>query len=75
MQLNNIKIVITNDVQQIINFNFYRFVTNVFFTTIMIINDAKDSSQMRVQIVQSMFISTFNMIKSKNYYNCHQFDH
>ena len=30
---------------------------------------------MRVQIAQSVFISTFNMIKSKNYYDCHQFDH
>ena len=30
MQLNNVKIVTANDVQQIINFNFYRFVAIVF---------------------------------------------
>ena len=30
---------------------------------------------MRVQIAQNVFISTFNIIKSKNCYNCHQFDH
>ena len=30
---------------------------------------------MRVQIAQNVFISTFNMIKSKNYYDCHQLDH
>ena len=30
---------------------------------------------MRVQIAQNVFISTFNMIKSKNCYNYHQFDH
>ena len=44
MQLNNVKIVITNDVQRIINFNFYRFAAAVFFTTTMIINDAEGSS-------------------------------
>ena len=42
MQLNNVKIVTANDVQQIINFNFYQFATIVFFTTTIIINDAKD---------------------------------
>ena len=42
MQLNNVKIVITNHVQQIINFNFYQFIATVFFTTTMIINNAKD---------------------------------
>ena len=30
---------------------------------------------MRVQIAQSVFVSTFNMIKSKNCYDCYQFDH
>ena len=42
MQLNSVKIVTANDVQRIINFNFYRFITIVFFMTTMIINDAKD---------------------------------
>ena len=37
MQLNSVKVVTANDIQQIINFNFYRFVTIVFFTTMMII--------------------------------------
>ena len=41
MQLNNVKVVIANDVQQIINFNFYRFAAAVFFTTTMIINNIK----------------------------------
>ena len=30
---------------------------------------------MRVQIAQNVFILTFNIIKLKNYYNYHQFDH
>ena len=30
---------------------------------------------MRVQITQNMFISTFNIIKLKNCYDCHQLDH
>ena len=30
---------------------------------------------MRVQIAQNVFVSTFNMIKLKNCYDCHQFDH
>ena len=30
MQLNNVKVVIANDVQRIINFNFYQFVAIVF---------------------------------------------
>ena len=42
MQLNNVKVVIANDVQRIINFNFYQFITIVFFMIIMIINDAKN---------------------------------
>ena len=42
MQLNNIKIMIANDVQQIINFNFYWFVVIVFFMITMIINDARN---------------------------------
>ena len=42
IQLNNVKVVIANDVQRIINFNFYRFAAIVFFMTIMIINDAKN---------------------------------
>ena len=42
MQLNNVKIVIANNVQRIINFNFYQFVAVVFFIITMIINDAKD---------------------------------
>ena len=42
MQLNSVKIVTANDIQRIINFNFYRFVTVVFFTTTMIINDIKN---------------------------------
>ena len=44
MQLNNIKIVTANDVQQIINFNFYRFVAVISFITIMIVNDVDDSA-------------------------------
>ena len=75
MQLNNVKIVTANDVQRIINFNFYQFVAIVFFTTTMIINDAENFLQMRVQIAQNVFVSTFNMIRSENCYNCHQFDH
>ena len=31
MQLNNVKVVITNDVQRIINFNFYLFIAIVFY--------------------------------------------
>ena len=30
---------------------------------------------MRVQIAQNVFVLTFNMIKSENCYDCHQFDH
>ena len=30
---------------------------------------------MRVQIAQNVLVSTFNMIKLKNCYNCYQFDH
>ena len=30
---------------------------------------------MRVQIAQNVSVSTFNMIKLKNCYDCHQFDH
>ena len=30
---------------------------------------------MRVQIAQSVFVLMFNMIKSENCYDCHQFDH
>ena len=48
MQLNNVKIVIANNVQRIINFNFYQFIAIVFFTTMMIINDAKNFSQICV---------------------------
>ena len=75
MQLNSVKVVTANDVQRIINFNFYRSAAVVFFTTTMIINDAKNFSQMRVQTAQNVFVSTFNMIRSKNCYDCHQFDH
>ena len=71
MQLNNVKIVTANDVQQIINFNLYRFAAIVSFTTMIIINNAKNFLQMRVQIAQNVFVSTFNMIKSKNCYNYH----
>ena len=48
MQLNSVKIVTADDVQQIINFNFYQFIAIVLFTTTMIINDAKNSLQVRV---------------------------
>ena len=41
MQLNNIKIMIANDVQRIINFNFYQFVAIVFFIITIIINNAE----------------------------------
>ena len=75
MQLNNVKIVTANDVQRIINFNFYQFIAVVFFTITMIVNNADNSAQIRVQIAQNVFAQTFNMIKSKNYYNCHQLDH
>ena len=30
---------------------------------------------MRVQIAQNVFISTFNIIRSKNCYDCHQLDY
>ena len=30
---------------------------------------------MRVQTAQNVFVLTFNMIKLKNCYDCHQFDH
>ena len=42
MQLNNVKIVIANNVQRIINFNFYQFIEIIFLITTMIINDAKN---------------------------------
>ena len=64
-----------NDVQRIINFNLYRFVAIIFFTTTMIVNDADDFAQIRVQTAQNVFIQTFNIIKLRNYYNCHQFNH
>ena len=41
----------------------------------MIINDAESFLQMRVQIVQNVLVPTFNMIKLKNCYDYHQFDH
>ena len=44
IQLNNVKIVTANDVQRIINFNFYQFIAVVFFTIIIIINDAENFS-------------------------------
>ena len=75
IQLNNVKVVIANDVQRIINFNLYQFVAIVFFMTTMIINNAENFLQMRVQIAQNVFVSTFNIIRLKNCYDCHQFDH
>ena len=30
---------------------------------------------MRVQIAQNVFVSTFNIIRLKNYYDCYQLDH
>ena len=42
MQLNNIKVVIANDVQRIINFSFYRFIVIISFTTTMTVNDVDD---------------------------------
>ena len=71
MQLNNVKVVTANDVQRIINFNLYRFVAVVSFTTTMTVNDADDFAQIRVQTAQNVSAQTFNMIKSKNCYNCH----
>ena len=44
MQLNNVKVVTANDVQQIINFNFYQFIAVIFFTTTIIINDVENFS-------------------------------
>ena len=44
MQLNNAKIVTANDVQRIINFNFYRFIVIISFTTMMIVNNVDDSA-------------------------------
>ena len=41
----------------------------------MIVNDADNSAQICVQIAQNVFAQTFNIIKSRNYYNYHQFDH
>ena len=75
MQLNSVKVVIANDVQRIINFNFYQFVAIVSFTIIIIVNDADDFAQIRVQIAQNVSVQTFNIIKSKNYYDYHQFNH
>ena len=75
MQLNSVKVVTANDVQRIINFNFYRSIAVVFFTTIMIINDAENFSQMRVQAAQSVSVPAFNIIRSENCYNCHQLGH
>ena len=37
----------------------------------MIVNDADDFTQIRVQTAQNVFIQTFNMIKSKNCYDYH----
>ena len=54
MQLNNIKVVIANDVQRIINFNLYRFIAVVFFTTMMIINDVDDFAQICIQTAQNV---------------------
>ena len=56
MQLNNVKIVITNDVQRIINFNFYRFIAVVSFTTTMIINDVNNFAQICVQTAQNVSV-------------------
>ena len=41
----------------------------------MIINNAENFSQMRVQAAQGVFVPTFNMIKSRNCYDCHQSGH
>ena len=41
----------------------------------MIINDAEDFLQMRVQAAQSVSVSTFNIIRSEDCYNCHQLGH
>ena len=41
----------------------------------MTVNDADDFAQIRVQTAQNVSAQTFNMIKSKNCYDCHQFDH
>ena len=75
MQLNSVKVVTANDVQRIINFNFYQFIAVVFFTIMMIINDAESFLQVRVQTAQNVFVSTFNMIRSEDCYDCHQFDY
>ena len=56
MQLNNVKIMTANNVQRIINFNFYQFIAVFSFTTIMTVNDADDFAQIRVQTAQNMFI-------------------
>ena len=42
---------------------------------IIIVNNADDFAQIRVQTAQNMFAQTFNMIKSKNYYDSYQLDH
>ena len=44
MQLNSVKIVIADDVQRIINFNFYRSTAAVSFTITIIINNAESFS-------------------------------
>ena len=75
MQLNNVKVVTANDVQRIINFNLYQFVAVVSFITMMTVNNADDSAQICVQTAQNVSAQTFNMIKLKNCYDCHQFDH
>ena len=42
MQLNNVKIVTANNVQRIINFNFYQFIVIFSFTTTMTVNNVDD---------------------------------
>ena len=42
IQLNNVKVVTANNIQRIINFNLYQFIAIIFFTTTIIINDAKN---------------------------------
>ena len=54
MQLNNVKVVTANNVQQIINFNFYRFIAVFSFTTTITVNDVNNFAQIRVQIAQNV---------------------
>ena len=75
MQLNNVKIVVIDDVQRIINVNLYRINVIVFFITMIIVNNITISQQMHIQIMKNMFIFIIHIMNLENYYNYHKFKH